>query len=112
MARTRQRQRCISAVHSVAASAALALGTMFVLGVLGTLPAQAQTETVLHAFNGKSGRYPQAGVIRSSAGDIYGTAAEGGPSNYGIVFKLDRTGKETVLYSFKGAPDGGFPAAV
>ena len=27
-----------------------------------------------------------------------------------MVFKLDRSGKETVLYSFKGGADGAYPA--
>jgi hypothetical protein len=34
-----------------------------------------------------------------------------GASSVGTVFKLDTTGKETVLYSFTGAADGKVPAA-
>jgi uncharacterized repeat protein (TIGR03803 family) len=78
---------------------------------IGTPPANAQTETVLHKFNRTDGEQPHAGVIRDSAGTIYGTTSEGGTSNWGVVFKLDAAGKETVLYNFKGEADGGRPWA-
>jgi uncharacterized repeat protein (TIGR03803 family) len=45
-----------------------------------------------------------------SAGNLYGTAFIGG-KGYGVVFKLDPSGKETVLYSYGGGADGGFPYA-
>jgi uncharacterized repeat protein (TIGR03803 family) len=68
-------------------------------------------ETVLHSFTGGAdGGYPQAGVIRDSAGNLYGTTANGGPANAGVVYKLDPTGHETVLYSFTGGADGGSPS--
>ena len=45
----------------------------------------------------------QAGVIRDSAGNLYGTTTQGGAYFYfGTVFKLDTAGNETVLYSFTG----------
>jgi uncharacterized repeat protein (TIGR03803 family) len=50
-----------------------------------------------------------AGVILDSAGNVYGTTTEGGASGFGVVFKVDATGKETVLYSFTGGADGGSP---
>jgi uncharacterized repeat protein (TIGR03803 family) len=51
------------------------------------------------------------GIIRDSAGNLYGTTFGGGTYGAGTVFKLDSTGKETVLYSFKGKSDGGVPLA-
>lgn len=76
----------------------------------------AGTETVLHMFTGNAkGAWPQAPVIRDSAGNLYGTTELGGtadyPDGYGVVFKLNRTGKETVLYTFTGGADGGQPWA-
>ena len=69
-------------------------------------------ETVLHTFtSGADGSNPVAGVIRDSAGNLYGTAFVGGALNMGTVFKVDRTGKFSVLYSFTGAPDGSQPLA-
>jgi uncharacterized repeat protein (TIGR03803 family) len=59
-------------------------------------------ETVLYSFmGGTDGGGPNAGVIRDSAGNLYGTA--------GNVFKLDASGNETVLYTFTGGADGGNP---
>jgi uncharacterized repeat protein (TIGR03803 family) len=49
------------------------------------------------------------------AGDLYGTTFFGGNLSgcgglgCGVVFKLDKAGKETVLYSFTGGADGANP---
>jgi uncharacterized repeat protein (TIGR03803 family) len=79
-------------------------GVVFKLDTAGKL-------TVLHSFTGGSGdgKNPFAGLIRDSAGNLYGTTQNGGVSNYGTVFKLDATNTETVLYSFSGGVDGGYP---
>ena len=71
------------------------------------------TETVLYSFTGGAdGSNPQAGVIRDSAGNLYGTTANGGVGGYsGAVFKLDTADKETVLYIFSGGADGSNPTA-
>ena len=67
-------------------------------------------ETVLYTFTGGAdGGYPLAGVIRDSAGNLYGTTNGGGASNAGVVFKLDKAGNETALYSFTGGADGSNP---
>jgi uncharacterized repeat protein (TIGR03803 family) len=80
-------------------------GTVFKLDATGNL-------TVLHSFGGAptDGEFPLAGLIRDKAGNLYGTTEVGGAFNNGTVFKVDSTGKETVLHSFAGSPsDGGFP---
>ena len=77
-------------------------------------------ETVLYRFSGGTdGAIPWATPLLVG-GALYGTTVDGGDLNCqppgnsaagcGTVFKLDRTG-ETVLYSFKNGPDGGFPVA-
>jgi uncharacterized repeat protein (TIGR03803 family) len=69
-------------------------------------------ETVLYSFTGGAdGGTPQAGVLRDSAGNLYGTTTGGGTANQGVVYKLDTTGSETVLYTFTGGGDGGQPFA-
>ncbi len=69
-------------------------------------------ETVLYSFTGgNDGGYPDAGVIRDAAGCLYGTTSSGGASNAGVVFKVDTSGHERVLYSFTGGADGGSPYA-
>jgi uncharacterized repeat protein (TIGR03803 family) len=41
---------------------------------------------------------------------LYGTTTGGGANAYGAVFKLTRSSKETVLYSFRGGTsDGSWP---
>jgi uncharacterized repeat protein (TIGR03803 family) len=80
-------------------------GTVFRLDTTGA-------ETVLYSFTrGADGGYPQASLVRDSAGNLYGTTLYGGAYNGGVVFKLDTTGAETVLYSFTGGADGGNPQA-
>ena len=80
-------------------------GTVFKLDATGV-------ETVLYSFAGvPDGQYPFAGLIRDSAGNLYGTTSNGGAIGFGTVFKLDAAGHETVLYSFTGGSDGGSPQA-
>ncbi len=158
-----QHRSCISKIHRWAATAALPLLFVLMLGVAATPAAQAQTfsdlynftggpdggtllggllqdktgklygatylggrgfgvvfkvdtsgtETVLYTFTGGTdGAYPYAGVIRDTAGNLYGITVAGGSSRNGVVFKVDTSGKETVLYSFKGGTtDGCGPGA-
>lgn len=78
------------------------------------------TESVLYAFTGGSdGANSRAGLIRDSAGNLYGTTSGGGNSSIncnngcGVVFKLAPDGSggytESVLYSFTGGNDGWSP---
>src|SRR5437762_3339121 len=99
----------------------LAAGELAVAG-----PAPSIDEQVLYRFcpqkNCDGGVHPHAGLIMDGAGNLYGTAAEGGVYNVsyggGTVFKLAPNGgtgwTETVLYSFcsqTGCTDGDFPYA-
>jgi uncharacterized repeat protein (TIGR03803 family) len=90
----------------------LALAIMLLPLILATQLAQAQTFTVLYAFgNGTDGGSPYAGLVRDSAGNLYGTTFAGGSGGGGTVFQLDAANKETVLYNFKAGRDGGHPIA-
>jgi uncharacterized repeat protein (TIGR03803 family) len=81
-------------------------GTVFKVSVSGEL-------STLYSFTGGAdGGSPIAGVIRDSAGNLYGTTGSGGSGGAGTVFKLDATGHFTVLYSFTGGTDGGEPAGL
>ena len=89
------------------ACGSLGCGVVFKLDTTGK-------ETVLYSFAGEptDGADPMAGLILDVSGNLYGTTSQGGTSNFGTVFKLDTTGKETVLYSFTGKPtDGADPMA-
>jgi uncharacterized repeat protein (TIGR03803 family) len=69
----------------------------------------------LHSFTFPKGWSPETGLLRdASSGMLYGTTYGGGDTSCdsigcGTVFDLSATGKETVLYKFKGSPDGMFP---
>jgi len=86
-----------------------------------TPPASGQTQwafKVLYTFKGGAdGGQPNSGLIFDTQGALYGTAAAGGSSNAGTVFKLTPpasstvTWSESVLYSFKGGADGASPYA-
>jgi uncharacterized repeat protein (TIGR03803 family) len=69
-------------------------------------------ETVLYSFcrTKTDGANPDAGVVRDGAGNLYGaTATGGGASTFGTIFKVNKHGKETVLYTFTGGADEAFP---
>ncbi len=75
-------------------------------------------EEVLYSFTGGAdGGNPQAGLVRDSGGNLYGTTTVGGASNNGTVFKLNRPRAkgqpwtEQAIYSFGAVPDGATPVA-
>jgi uncharacterized repeat protein (TIGR03803 family) len=68
-------------------------------------------EAVLYSFDSPTGASPVAGLVQDTAGNFYGTTQLGGLLGQGVVFKLDTSGIQTVLYSFNGGADGGSPQA-
>jgi uncharacterized repeat protein (TIGR03803 family) len=52
---------------------------------------------------------PYGGVTKDTSGNLYGTTSAGGSSGFGTVYKLSKTGHETVLYSFTGGANGSEP---
>lgn len=85
-------------------------------GVVYKLDAPANP-TVLYTFTGGAdGAVPMGSLVRDAAGNLYGTTYKGGTGSCfsdqaGVVFKLDTFGKETVLHTFTGPPDGCGPQA-
>jgi uncharacterized repeat protein (TIGR03803 family) len=67
-------------------------------------------ETLVHTFAGApgDGSSPHAGLIMDSGHNFYGTTLEGGTNDEGTVFEITSTGKEKLLYSFKGSGGDGF----
>lgn len=93
-------------------TAACSCGTVFKIDTTNT-------ESVLYSFTGGAdGKFPAGRLLLDAAGNLYGTASEGGVVNCdngihgcGVVFKMSPTGQETVLYTFSGGSDGGEPMA-
>lgn len=87
-----------------------------------TVQGGAWTETVLHAFGGSGssdGGGPTSSLVFDKTGNLYGVADFGGnvTCSCGVVFQLSPPSSqgdpwtETVIYNFRGIPDGAFPAS-
>jgi uncharacterized repeat protein (TIGR03803 family) len=89
---------------------ALLLGTALSIAMSATA-VRAGSYQVLHSFTGSDGSFANGNLVLDSAGNLYGTASEGGSLSHGNIFKLSSTGDFSVLYSFSGGSDGGEPSA-
>jgi uncharacterized repeat protein (TIGR03803 family) len=91
---------------TTSAGGANGVGTVFEVSSSGK-------ETVLYSFAGGTadGSNPQSNLIMDGAGNLYGTTFSGGEYGGGTVFRVSKTGKETVLYSFGSGTDGANPVA-
>ena len=102
---------CASPRHWTPYALGFAIGVITILAV--HIPAQAQSysDKVIYSFPGGSdGTEPVfSGVVQDKAGNFYGTTYAGGAYKYGIVFKVDASGNETVLHSFGQGKDGRTP---
>jgi len=74
----------------------------------------ASAPTTLYAFSAPStgvnadGALPEAPLLRDASGNLFGTAAVGGPSGDGVVFELSPAGSGysfSVLHAFSGGED-------
>jgi uncharacterized repeat protein (TIGR03803 family) len=80
-------------------------GTVFKISTTGAL-------TTLHAFCASGGgcadgQYPQAGLVQTANGTLYGTTTSGGSSSActfgcGVVFAISTSGEVGPTYSFDG----------
>ena len=86
--------------------------TPFFCGTLFKVTA-AGVESVLYTFSPTAGYWPTAPLIQVSDGSLYGSTAQGGVNDSGVVFKSSTDGRVDVLYAFGGsASDGQVPSAV
>lgn len=88
-------------------------GTLFTLSTAPVItpppppppPASGVLTTLYNFAWGADGAHSWAGLVADANGNVYGTTFEGGPDNRGIVFRVDPSGKYTVLHAFS-ATDG------
>ncbi len=95
-------------------SSFFAFAVMAIMGLCAT-QSNAATEKVLHQFDQLAHGNFVNGVVADASGNLYGTTIYGGAHNQGEVFKLAPNAHggwtQTVLYSFTGGSDGGYPQA-
>jgi uncharacterized repeat protein (TIGR03803 family) len=74
---------------------------------------QSRKLTVLHSFSGGTtdGCYSYGTLVNDAKGNLYGTTQSCGASGDGMVYKLSKTGRLSVLYSFTGIVGGGGPVS-
>jgi uncharacterized repeat protein (TIGR03803 family) len=99
---------------SACRTSAYGCGTVYKLDPAGQV-------TILYSFTQESdGGSPQSGLLLDPAGNLYGTTTNGGAnlscalgykSGCGVVFKVDPSGNETVVYTFPGGAAGATPFA-
>lgn len=87
------------------AGGAANMGTVFKVDKAGN-------ETVVHSFTGTpDGGHPTETLLLDPAGNFYGVTYYGGAFGFGSVFKLDKHGNVSVIYSFGPSPDGHYPGS-
>ena len=95
---------------------AFAVAVFLAMTMLEIQPAESQTYTVLHSFSTAQtdGAFPQAALIQTSDGTLYGTTSGGGVSGFGTIFQMATDGSGfRVLHSFvtDTTQDGAQPRA-
>ena len=81
-------------------------GTVFEIAKTAT--GYASTPTTLAKFDGTAGFDPTAGLLADAAGDLFGTASQGGANDKGTVFEIAKTATgyasaATLVATFTGA---------
>jgi uncharacterized repeat protein (TIGR03803 family) len=87
---------------------------LWMVFLAATASAQPQSFTVITTFEPGLAIVSHGAPILDSAGNVYSASGAGGApctiyQGCGFIFRVDPTGKITILYNFKGQPDGAEP---
>jgi uncharacterized repeat protein (TIGR03803 family) len=91
--------------------AALILTTLMLVVAASTGATGQTTFTSLVSFDDPDSN-PNAGLVQTTSGNLYGTTRMGGTNGWGTVFEITPGGKLTTLYNFcveSGCPTGALP---
>jgi uncharacterized repeat protein (TIGR03803 family) len=106
----------ISTTSRRVAKCALALAIALLSTFLVSQSVEAQVYSIVYSFTGVNGIGPGSSLAQDTAGNLYGVSpygdGQGCYSGCGAVYKLDPTGRFTVLYTFQGKPDVANPEGV
>jgi uncharacterized repeat protein (TIGR03803 family) len=97
------------ALSAVALITGFVHATPVASGSVGESP-DATGFTLMHAFGGADGAFPEGTLLQATDGNFYGTTEAGGEFKHGTVFKMTPEGRFTTLHSFKTS-DGTEPSA-
>lgn len=78
-------------------------------GVIFSLHTDGTGFHLLHQFNGADGNEPVGTPQLGAGGILYGITFFGGADNYGVLFSIAKDGNYTILHTFTGSTDGGYP---
>src|SRR5580698_4069388 len=87
---------------------------VFLFCALMATASPAQTFEILVNFDGTNGARPFDPPVQGLDGNFYGTTFQGGPDNWGTVFKINSAGQLTTIYNFcakTNCNDGANPLA-
>ncbi len=68
---------------------------------------RAEQELFIFKDDSLDGGWPVGGITRDGAGNLYGTGLIGGSGGDGVIFRIDPSNHEKVLYNFSGSDGNG-----
>ncbi|HVI09412.1 MAG TPA: choice-of-anchor tandem repeat GloVer-containing protein [Candidatus Binatia bacterium] len=86
-------------------------GGIFDFGTVFEIDSSGQEKVLHHFQGGTDGVNPVGGVTLDQAGNLYGAASGAGGSQIGVIFTVNTSGAESVLYTFTGGVDGAYPTS-
>jgi uncharacterized repeat protein (TIGR03803 family) len=100
-----------NSLYITAKEGARKVGRAYGLGVIYRYDISSGTTHMIHefGFDDSQGTYP-FGTLQNIGGQLYGVTQKGGEFGFGTIYSINpSTDAYTVLFSFNGTTDGGYP---